>query len=94
MAKARGSRDVFEIRLKTVEQKLDEIFGRVGLLDEQARQVGYRSYLAAVQLSQVTRQPIPSNAPDSGEAGSEHQVVLEIGRPHRPRRLASRKTTH
>ena len=49
MAEGRIFKKNLEIRLKTLEEQLVDIFSRIGLLDEQARQASYRALLAMAQ---------------------------------------------
>jgi hypothetical protein len=78
MAKVRILKNEIEVRLQTVEEKLEEIFGRIGLLDEQARQAGYHAYLAMARLGQVGGTPPTSNG-DRGPTvdGSDKLEALE-----------------
>ncbi len=46
MSSGRNRTKELGARLATVEELIEEIVGRIGLLDEQARQAGYRAQLA------------------------------------------------
>lgn len=46
MSSGRNRTKELGARLATIEELIEEIVGRIGLLDEQARQAGYRAQLA------------------------------------------------
>ena len=95
MAKVRTLKNEIEVRLQTVEEKIEEIFGRVGLLDEQARQAGYRAYLAVLQLNQETRGRLGSNERSAAEGKRGDVAAFEARPPHqRAETLASKRRTH
>ena len=96
MAKMRSPKSELEVRLKTVEEKLEEIFGRIGLLDEQARQAGYHAYLAMVQLGQVRRMPQSSLSERGGEEVDKLETMeATLTRlDQRAGKMANKRTAH
>ena len=92
MAEERILKKNLEVRLKTVEEQLDDIFSRIGLLDEQARQAGYRAWLA-------TGQGGPAGLNCQGNEGSQREMnrkLVELKSTattsdHRDGRIASRR---
>ncbi|HLW71908.1 MAG TPA: hypothetical protein VKS22_14935 [Candidatus Binataceae bacterium] len=98
MTKVRMPKKEIEVRLQTVEERLEEIFGRIGLLDEQTRQAGYHAYLAMVQLGQTGRTPL--TAEERRDATEEGRNKLEaltanLARIHqRVGKTASKRAAH
>lgn len=70
-------------RLRTVEERLEDVVGRIGLLDEQARQAGYHAQLA---IEQWGRYASGVNSPASDEPEPIDQIarleaiLLRLGR--------------
>jgi hypothetical protein len=98
MAKVRTLNKAIEVRLQTVEERLEEIFGRIGLLDEQTRQAGYHAYLAMVQLGHVEPTPLTSGgrrgATDDGNNKLE-ALATNLARIHqRVGKAASKRAAH
>ncbi|MGH7836900.1 MAG: hypothetical protein ACREQC_03645 [Candidatus Binataceae bacterium] len=95
MAKVKIVKNELEVRLRTVEQQLEDIFGRIGLLDEQARQAGYHAYLAMVQMNQVRQTPPSSNECGATDDECDRQEALGATRfDQRVGKTTSRRSAH
>jgi hypothetical protein len=59
-----------DVRLTVVEERIEELIGRIGLLDEQARQFGHAQWASAQAHS--------ANGAGNGSAAADHHTNGKI----------------